>query len=190
MLQWASIVSVLIAVSVQAQGRVVDLTPTSEGDRKASQSGWREPVDCRGRSTGRIGPAPTLSLTVVRLDPSELSMGGQFVADIRVTNTGMEPVILPTVLAHDFGDGFAGGPYAVQASLGLPIVDAEGREHDLAGTVLRGSPSRPGTVELLGPDESLIIRFPGGLVIVDSPTAPVTGDAQLFARLILSEQRV
>jgi hypothetical protein len=187
MLQWASIVSVLIAVSVQAQERVVDLTPKSESDRKASQSSWREPVDCRGRSTGRIGPAPTLSLTVVRLDPSELSMGGQFVADIRVTNIGTEPVILPTDLAYEFGEGFAGGPYAVQASLGLPIVDAEGREHDLAGTVLRGSPSRPGTVELLGPGESLIIRFPGWLVIVDSPTAPVTGDAQLFARLILSD---
>jgi hypothetical protein len=163
MLLWARILPLLVAISVQAQERVVDLTPNSDSDARASQTNWREPVDCRGRSTGRIGPPPTLSLTVTRLDRPELSMGGQFVADIRVTNTGTEPVILPTVLAYEFGDGFAGGPYAVQASLGLPVVDAEGREHDLAGTVLRGSPSRPGTFELLGPDESLIIRSPDGL---------------------------
>jgi hypothetical protein len=188
MLPWARIVSLLVAVSVQAQERVVDLTPKSESDdRTSSQSNWREQVDCRGRSTGPIGPAPTLSLTVARLDRSELSMGGQFVADIRVTNTGGEPVILPTVLAYEFGDGFAGGPYAVQASLGFPIVDAEGREHTLAGTVLRGSPSRQETVESLGPGESLTIRFPGWFGIVDSPTAPVTRDAQLFATLILSD---
>ena len=112
MLLWATIVSLVVTVGVQE--RVVDLTPKSESaGRTASQSSWRERVDCRGRSTGRIGPAPTLSLTVARLDRSELSMGGQFVADIRVTNTGTEAVILPTVLASEFGDGFAGGPYAV-----------------------------------------------------------------------------
>ena len=188
MLLWARIVSLLVAVSVQAQERVVDLTPKSESDgRTASQSNWRERVDCRGRSTGRIGPAPTLGLLVARLDRSELSMAGQFVIDIRVTNTGTEPVILATVLGYEFGDGFAGGPYAVQASLGFPIVDAEGREHTLAGTVLRGSPSRPETVETLGPGESLTIRFPGWFAGVDGPTAPVTGDAQLFATLILSD---
>ena len=77
MLLWARIVSLLVAVSVQAQERVVDLTPKSESDeRTSSQSNWREQVDCRGRSTGRIGSAPTLSLTVARLDRSELSMGG------------------------------------------------------------------------------------------------------------------
>ena len=41
----------------------------------------------------------------------------------------------------------------------------------------RGSPSRPETVETLGPGESLSIRFPGWFAGVDGPTAPVTGDA-------------
>ena len=77
MLLWARIVSLLVAVSVQAQERVVDLTPKSESDeRTSSQSNWREQVDCRGwASTGRIGSAPILSLTVARLDRSELSIG-------------------------------------------------------------------------------------------------------------------
>ena len=187
MLLWTRIVLLLVVVSAQAQ-RLVDLTPKSEiDDRTASQSNWREHVDCRGRSTGRIGPAPTLSLTVARLDRSELSRGSQFVADIRLTNTGTEAVMLPTVLSYEFGDGFARGPYAVEASLVLPLVDAEGREHTLSGTVLRGSPSQPGTVESLGPGESLTMRFPGWIANVDGPTAPVTGDAQLFAMLILRD---
>ena len=68
MLLWASIVPLLVTLGVQAQERVVDLTPKSESDgRTASQSNWRDQVDCRGRSTGRVGPAPTLSLTVARL---------------------------------------------------------------------------------------------------------------------------
>jgi hypothetical protein len=186
---WTKIVTLLVALGVQAQDRVVDLTPKTASDGRApTHSNWRmDRVDCRGRSTGRIGPAPTLTLTVIHLDRSELSMASQFAADIRVTNTGTEPVILPSILAHEFGDGFVGGPYAVQASLGLEIVDAEDREHGVAGAVLRGSPSWFGTTESLAPGESLTIRFPGWTVGVDGPSAPITGDAQLFARLILSD---
>jgi hypothetical protein len=44
-------------------------------------------------------------------------MDGQFVAEIRVTNTGTEPVILPTVLASEFGDGFAGAGHGRSAGL-------------------------------------------------------------------------
>ena len=117
--------------------------------RQANPTGANK-LTVAGAQLVGFGLAPTLSLTVARLDRSELSMGGQFVADIRVTNTGTEPVILPTVLAYEFGDGFAGGPYAVQASLGLPVVDAEGREHTLAGTVLRARPADRGLSNRLG----------------------------------------
>ena len=189
MLVWARIVSLLVAVSIQARERVVDLTPKSETDgRAAARSNWRtDRVDCRGRSTGRIGPAPTLNVTIARLDRAEVVVGGQFAADIRLTNTGTEPVILPTALANEFGEGFARGPYAVQASLGLRVVGAKGREYTSAGTVLRGSPSRPATVETVGPGESLTIHFPGWFLIVDDPATRVIADAELFATLILSD---
>lgn len=188
MLLWARIVPLLVALGVQAQERVVDLTRKSESDgRTASQSNWREQVDCRGRSTGRIGPAPTLNVTIARLDRSEVAMGGQFAADIRLTNTGTEPVVLPTARADEFGEGFTRGPYAVQAFLGLLVVDPDGREYTSAGAVLRGAPSRPETVETIGPGESLTIHFPGWFGIVDSPAARVTGDAQLVASLILRD---
>jgi hypothetical protein len=188
MLLWAKIVPLLVALAVQAQERVVDLTPKRKSDgRTASQSNWREQVDCRGRSTGRIGPAPTLNVTIARLDRAEVVVGGQFAADIRLTNTGTKPVVLPTARADEFGEGFARGPYAVQASLGLRVVGVKGREYTSAGAVLRGSPSRPGTVETVGPGESLTIHFPGWFLIVDDPATRVIADAELFATLILSD---
>jgi hypothetical protein len=115
-------------------------------------------------------------------------MGGLLVADLRVTNTGNQAIAFPWVLRHEFGedDEFAGAD-AVQAALGISASDSEGREHTLTGTVLRGSLSRPGTTQTLGPGESIKIRFPGWIVNVDGPSAPVTGDAQLFATLHLTD---
>jgi hypothetical protein len=114
-------------------------------------------------------------------------MAGQFVADIRVKNVGKERVVLPSVRSHEFGGGFGLPPYAIEASLGIEGVDAEGREHTLSGTVLHGSPSRFGTTESLAPGESLTIRFPGWIAGVDGPSAPATGQTKLFASLILSD---
>jgi hypothetical protein len=84
-MSWSLVIFALVAVSAQAE-RVLDLTPKSGSE--AGQLTIRERVDCRGRGTGRIGPAPSLSLTIVGLDSREYSMGGQFVVDIRVKNCG------------------------------------------------------------------------------------------------------
>jgi hypothetical protein len=182
---WSMVVFALAAVGVQ-EGRVVDLTPKI-GAQAETHSSVPEQVDCRGRGTGRIGPAPTLKLTITGLDGTEYSMGGQIVADIRVTNVGKAPVVLPSVLSQDFGSGFALPPYAIEASLGILGIDASGREITLSGTILRGSPSRFGTTESLAPGESLTIRFPGWTAIVDGPSAPATGKAKLFATLRVSD---
>jgi hypothetical protein len=183
-MSWFILMFALVAAGVQAE-RVVDLTEKTGGE--AGQPTIRERLDCRGRGTGRIGPAPTLSLTITGLDSREYSMGGQIVADVRLKNVGKAPIVLPSVLSQDFGGGFALPPYAIEASLGISGIDAEGREHTLSGTVLRGSPSRFGTTESLGPGESLTIHFPGWIAGVDGPSAPVTGEAKLFAILILRD---
>ena len=182
-MHWFVAVFALLAVGAQTE-RLVDLTP-----RSGSEAGNHvdERVDCRGRATGRIGPAPPLKLTMVGLDGSEYSMGGQIVADIRVTNVGKEPIVIPSVVTQDFGSGFALPPYAIEGSLGISAIDAEGREHGLSGTVLRGSPSRFGTTESLRPGESVTLRFPGWIIGVDGPSAPATGKAKLFATLILRD---
>jgi hypothetical protein len=182
---WSIVMFALAAVSVQAE-RILDLTPKN-GSEAEGQFTIHEQVDCRGRGTGRIGPAPTLSLTIAGLDSSEYSMGSQFVADLRVKNVGKERAVLPSVRSHEFGGGFGLPPYALEATLVIGGIDAQGREHTLTGTVLRGSPSRFGTTESLDPGESLTIRFPGWIANVDGPSAPVTGDAKLFASLILSD---
>lgn len=164
--------------------RVVDLTPKPGTE---TVDAIREEVDCRGRGTGRVSPAPALSLTITALDSSEYSMGGQIIAEIRVKNMGKAPVVLPSVLSEEFGRGFSLPPYALEASLGISAIDAEGHERGLTGTVLRGSPSRFGTTESLEPGESLTIRFPGWILGVDGPSAPATGPAKLFATLGLTD---
>ena len=88
-MSWSLVIFALVAVSAQAE-RVLDLTPKIGGE--ADQPSIREQVDCRRRGTGRIGPAPTLSLTITGLDSREYSMGGQFVAEIRVKNVGKAPI--------------------------------------------------------------------------------------------------
>ena len=183
---WPVLMFALVAVGVQKQERLVDLTPRL-GSEAGGDSSIHERVECRGRGTGRIGPAPTLRLAITGLDGLEFSMGGQFVADIRVTNVGKAPVVLPSVLTQDFGGGFSLPPYAIEAFLGIFGIDAEGREHTLSGTILRGSSNRFGTSEFLAPGESLTIRFPGSVLGVDGPSAPATGKAKLFASLILSD---
>jgi hypothetical protein len=178
---WYIVIFALAALGVQAE-RIVHLT-----SKNGSPFSIDERVDCRGRGTGRIGPPPTLTITVTGLDSRQYAMGGQIVADIRVKNVGKERVVLPSVLTQDFGRGFSLPPYAIEASLGIAGIDAQGREHGLTGTVLRGSPSRFGTTESLGPGESLTFRFPGWIAIVDGPSAPATGEAKLFASLLLRD---
>jgi hypothetical protein len=152
MLLWATIVSLLVAVSVQGQERVVDLTPKSDSDGwTARQSYGREQVDCRGRSTGRIGPAPTLSLTIARLDSSELSMGGQFVADIRVTNTGTEPVILPTVLPTSSEMVSLAGRMRCRLHLAFQLLTRKARSTTSPGLCCAARPAGPGLSNPLGP---------------------------------------
>jgi hypothetical protein len=186
---WKLFACLVVAIAVQTSERFVDLTRSThaEPDRAVRGSGSPQRLDCYGRVKGRPGAEPTLSLTIARLDGQELSMGGRFVAEVAVRNTGSEPIDFPIVPAHEFGDGFAAGPYAVEASLGLRSVDADGREHSMGGAILRGSPSRPETIASLAPGDRLRLRFSAGMAIVDGPDAPVTGDAQLFARLQLSD---
>ncbi len=186
---WKLFVCVFVAIGVQTSERVVDLTRSthSETDPAVGGSGSPQRLDCYSRGTGRFGAAPTLGLTIAGLDGKDLSMGGRFVADVAVRNTGTELIVFPIVPAHEFGEGFAGGPYAVEASLGMRSVDADGREHSMGAAILRGSPSRPETIASLAPGEGLTLRFSAGMAIVDGPNAPVTGDAQLFARVQLSD---
>jgi hypothetical protein len=185
---WAILTGALLVLSLQGAERIVDLSRADENraGRHTSDSSLYQ-LDCRGRATGRSESTPPLRLTVAGLNSLEYAMGGEIMAVLRVTNVGQQPVILPAVYSHEFGGGFNLPPYALQASLGISIVDAQGREHTLAGTILRGSPSRFGTTESIAPGESITVRFPGWILNADGPAAPASGDAQLFASLILRD---
>lgn len=179
------LLAVLVVAATQNSTRVLNLARQvhdatgSEGDQQFSYNRACEPD---GSATGRVGPAPPFTIAIRRLDRAVYSPGAQLLADVVVTNDGPHPLVFPWVRANEFGDGFRGAD-AMQVGIGFDMIDVTGREQHLTGTVLRGSPNRPGTMEAIAPGESITIRLALWTGIVDSPDAPRTGDAQLFAKL-------
>jgi hypothetical protein len=176
----------LLVMLGQPTERLLDLTrnvheQTLRGDRIFTNT---DDAPCPDRSNGRLERAPSVAVAIERLDSSEYSMGGQIVADLRVTNTGVRTVWFPWILRNEFGQrAIFEGANAVEVGLGISAVDARGRAHDLTGSVLRGSRDLPGTLQPIASGESVRIRFPAWILIVDGPSAPIPGDAQLFVTL-------
>ena len=141
----------------------MDLTPKSESDgQTASQSNWREQVDCRGRSTGRIGPAPTLSLTVARLDRSELSMGGP----VRGRYSGDKHRNGACHSSHRSGLRVRRwfrrtGRMQCRLHLGFQLLTRKAGSTRSPGLCCAARPAGRGLSNRSRPRESLTIRFPG-----------------------------
>jgi hypothetical protein len=173
----------LLGLAGQTAERVLDLSRPANSELP---SGFKYDRNCSGRTDGRLRKAPNLALAIERLDREEYALGGQLTADLILTNRGADPFVFPSVLAYEYGFGFE-GPDAVEANLGISIVDASGREQPLTGTILRGASSRHGTTQLIAPGESIRIRFPTWITYADTPNAPITGDAQIFANIIMSD---
>jgi hypothetical protein len=175
----------LVALTGQGPERLLDLTGQAENATNVSTDrSLTHDRDCPSQSNGRLELAPSVTITVESLNSIEYSMGGQIIADLRLTNMGRQVLKFPWVRRHVFAErAFFEGAEAVQVGLGLSAIDVAGREHGLAGTILRGSPSFPESLQSIAPGESIRIRFPAWIVMVDGPTAPAKGDAQLFVTL-------
>jgi len=87
-------VLLMLANAALATECVLDLTRKVEGESRVTldRSMTHDP-DCPAQSTGRVKPAPTFSV-VERLNSAEYSMGGQIVADFRLTNTGNQSALI------------------------------------------------------------------------------------------------
>jgi hypothetical protein len=176
------------AFSLAAQDpvRVLDLTRRPETMMPSIEA--RNVQNCRpgGRGAGRSGGIPPFTIAIERLDKVEYAMGGEIVVDFRLTNISRQSLPIPTVLLDQFHDP-SEGEEAIQFGFLIMLRDASGQEHDITGTSLRGSTKLPYTTLSLGPGESIKIHFPGHIVINDSPTAPPTGEGQLFASLLIGD---
>jgi len=182
----AALLAATLGVVGQDRERVLDLTRTP--DQMNPAIAQHNIQNCRpgGRGAGRSGGSPPFAIAIESLDKTEYAMGGEIVVDLRLTNTSQQSLAIPTVLINQFLDPFEGED-AVQFGLGIYLRDASGHEHDLTATVLRGSSRLAYTHQSLGPGESIRIHLPGHIVINDSPTAPTTGEGQLFASLLISD---
>ena len=133
-----------------------------------------------------MGGVPPFAIAIDKLDNTKYGMGGLMVVDLRLTNTSAQSLPVPTVFLDQFVDPFE-GEEAVQFGFSIDLRDAEGKAHGIAGTVLRGSTKIPYTMRTLGPDESMRIHFPAHILITDGPSAPATGDGELFASLLIGD---
>lgn len=182
----AILLAAALGLAGQDRERVLDLTRTSETVNPAIAP--HDIQNCRpgGRGAGQSGGSPPFTIAIESIDKTEYAMGGPIVVDLRLTNISTTSVPVPTVLLDQFFYPFE-GEEAVEFGFGIRLRDAMGQEHDLAGTVLRGSTKIPETTESLGPRKSIKIHFPPHIVITDGPTAPPTGDGQLFASLRIGD---
>lgn len=181
----AILLAAALGLAGQDRERVLDLTRPPELEPAIAPYNIQ---NCRigGRGAGRSGGTPPFTIAIERIDKAEYAMGGQIVVDLKLTNTSERSAPIPVVFLDQFLPPFE-GEEAVQFGFGIKLRDATGTEHDLTGTVLRGSTKIPDTTQTLGPGESITLHFPGHIVITDGPTAPPTGDGQLVASLVITD---
>jgi hypothetical protein len=182
----AFVLAATLGMVGQDREQVLDLTRTPElMDPRILEHNIQ---NCRagGRGAGQSGGSPPFVIAIESVDKAEYAMGGQIIVHMRLTNTSTRPLPVPTVFLDQFVDPFEGED-AVQFGFGIVLRDVNGQEHDISGTALRGSTKIPYTTQTLDPGKSMKIRFPGYIVITDGPTAPPTGEAQLFASLVIND---
>jgi len=179
--------AVAVGVGAQNQDRVLDLTRGSEPPSVSIAPRNIQNCSLRDRGADRPGGIPPFALSVEGFDRSEYKMGGPIVVDLKLTNTSNQALPIPTVHADQFDAPFEDDA-AIQFGFSLLLKDASGgEEHDLTGTLLRGSTKFPDTTQSLGPGESIRIHFPGYTPITDSADLPVAREGQLIALLHISD---
>jgi hypothetical protein len=175
-----------VGLAAQDQARVLDLTRPPEPAKPPVKPYNMQSCRLGGRGAGRSFGVPPFALAVEGFDTPEYSMGGPIVVDLKLTNTSPAPLSIPTVLADQFHDPFEGDE-AVQFAFMIAMSGANGEQHELTGTMLRGSTRFPDTTELLAPGESVTIHFPGYIPITDGSNPPTTREGQLYAALLVSD---
>jgi hypothetical protein len=182
----AAALTMVMTLAVQNQERMIDLTRGPEPSRPSIVP--RNMQNCRtgGRGAGQSGGKPAFSLTVDGFDKPEYRAGEAIVVDLKLTNISKATLSIPVVLADQYYEPFE-GEESIQFGLTILLKDANGEEHELTGTLLRGSTKYPDTTQSLVDGESIRIHFPGYMTISDSVSAPLTQDGQLMASLLIAD---
>jgi hypothetical protein len=176
----------LLSVGAWGQERVLDLTRPTESVAPSIAPDRIQNCRLGGRGAGKSGGMPPYALVLQGFDKVDYSMGKPIVVDLKLTNTSDKPLHIPTVPADTFRDPFE-GEEAIQFGFTVLLKDAAGEEHELTGTMLRGSTKLSDTTQVLEPRQSIRIHFPGHIPITDSPDVPPIREGQVFASLLISD---
>jgi len=180
------VLAIAVSLGFPHQERLLDLARGSEPSRPSIAPRNMENCRIRGRAAGQSGGKPPFALTVEAFDKPEYRMGEAIVVDLKLTNTSNQALTIPTVLADQYYEPFE-GEESIQFAVTILVKDAGGEEHELMGTVLRGSTKYSDTTQSLDRGESIKIHFPGHSLVTDTVSDPVTREGQLMASLLITD---
>jgi len=145
------------------------------------------------------GPPPatpqlTLTLDVERLNQDRYNLGDEIVAELRLTNTGDRPIVLPwnpddaIVYGKDCRDLHKPKPAGtLVGSIVVSFIDAAGHPQVQAGHELFGLLGTPSTYQKLLPQESARIRVGGKVYVANFMASSEPAHFQVVASFELRD---
>ncbi len=151
-----------------AQGLFLDLTTPEVADVERAQTSGCGGGMLTGGSDGSIyvPPRPALRLEITHLNADTFSIGDEIVCELRITNTGGGPILIPWSVDRSIVWGpncswlvTTKGTVGVTLMLRLDLVDPQGYSQATVAHQLFGISSDHATVRTLGPHQSLRVKM-------------------------------
>jgi hypothetical protein len=129
----------------------------------------------KGLVTGRKDPVLPLELRLVRMDRGDYVLGTALIYEISVRNVGQAPIDFPWSLDLV---ALEVAPRRVEAFIDLhPIAGSKWERRSFGSIQLQGSPEVPGSIQILQPGETALIRIPGVVLLQDGAEGAVGAGA-------------
>jgi hypothetical protein len=142
-------------------------------------------------------PQLTLSLEIAWLNQDRFKLGDEVAYEVRLTNTGDKPVVLPWNPDSDIAYGKdcrglarARGLLTLEASVKLNFIDDAGNAEPVGPDRLFGVRDDPGTYRVLAPQQSARIRVSDNLYLPQTAAnASSAGGANHFKAIAVFDLR-
>lgn len=165
-----------LGAGAAAEELFLDLTTPAVADAERAQTWGCVGGFLAGSSDGcmYIPPRPALRLQITQLTGDTFRVGDEVVCELRITNTGNGPILIPwsvdpSILRTPKCEWLAKtkGTVGVTLTLGLDLVDQQGYSELTVAHELFGISSEPATVRTLAPQESLRVKMAGRANVSD-----------------------
>ncbi len=119
------------------------------------------PIATEGGVTGARPQTLGLEVRLVSMSRNAFRLGDRFVFEIEVMNAGNAPIDFPRSV--DLSSFVPGNPSNSIARIYLQTRGRHHREVLFGATTLAGSDELPGSLQRLGPGDTMLIRLPAGV---------------------------